>query len=121
MRCLAIVPVLTLSFLCLYHRIISANAYLYLPPEFDGKLAIWAPQGTIELSEALRRNSTIIPSTSNNPYITVYKITPTPNPSEAENASQLAPNIMDLAQVNTTKGRVKVEYARSHSEGCLVM
>jgi hypothetical protein len=104
----------------------TANAYLYLPPEFDGKLAVWAPQGTVELSETLRRNSTIIPSTSNNAYITVWKITPTipeqqTNGKGPSNASQLPPNVMDLAQVNTTKGRVRVEYAKSSDDSCVIM
>lgn len=106
------------SLKCFYF--VSANAYLYLPPEFDGKLAIWAPQGTIELSEPLRRNSTIIPSTSNNAYITVYKITPSQTP-QSDSASQSSPNLMDLAQVNTTKGRVRVEYARDNGDSCVVM
>jgi hypothetical protein len=29
--------------------------------------------------------------------------------------------LMDLAQINTTKGRVKVEYAKHSGDSCVVM
>lgn len=76
--------------------------------QFNGKLAIWAPTANIELSEPLKRNSTIVPSSTGNAQMTVYRILP-----EGEvDAGPPRNVVMDLCQLNTTKGRVKVEYAK---------
>jgi hypothetical protein len=77
--------------------------------QFNGKVAIWAPAGNIELSEPLKRNSTIVPSSTGNAQMTVYRIMPE---GETELSSSQRNAVMDLCQLNTTKGRVKVEYAR---------
>jgi len=103
-----------------------------LPVGFDGKLAIWTPQGSTELSEPLKANSTIIPSTTNSNYMTVYRITPSsdiPTMTDVQDATARrgagAPvMMMDLCQINCSKGRVKVEYARAPrggGSGCIVM
>ena len=100
---------------------------MQLPIGFDGKLAIWAPGGNIELSEPLKRNSTIIPSTTQNAYIVVYRITPEASAGHGQMALSSGNNgggggvggagCMDLCQLNTSKGRVKVEYARPPKAG----
>lgn len=88
---------------------------------FNGKLAIWTPSGQIELSEPLKRNSTIVPSSTGNAQMTVYRILPE---GEVENPNvPLRGLVMDLCQLNTTKGRVKVEYAKPLSKAggdCIV-
>ena len=102
---------------------ISANVYVSLPLGFDGKLAIWAPAGTIELSEPLKRSSTIIPSTTNNAYITVYRIVAEGSTASAEHSQIQQATTMDLCQLNTSKGRVRVDYARAprDADGCILM
>ena len=66
----------------------TGHVYVQLPIGFDGKLAIWAPGGNIELSEPLKRNSTIIPSTTQNAYIVVYPITPEASASKRALSSE---------------------------------
>ena len=106
----------------------AANAHVSLPVGFTGKLAIWAPQGSIELSEPLRLNSTIVPSTQNNAHIVVYFISPDPSRPDTCPSHPTVAKTIDLCQVNTSKGRVRVDYAKpvrrstsSKDSGCQIM